>query len=228
MTAGLPTACWVVQRAARASAWGSSLGLQDPAGLVTCSPLSEPVIPFVLNCCSAIRWLDRSAVQRHRSSTVRWLGCSLCVLPAACCHLPAILRSLPSACWPLPRRARHPNPQHRANEILNQRIRFHGRPTCCIDREELKSPIHEFKHLAPKRCPVPFYGGLPLVPRGRAVRARLGGGAGPVPPGGVRGRDAGRAGGRSVAGRVAQVAVIANVPYMSTFAVPKSLLMNGT
>jgi len=157
MKAGLPMARWVVQRASRASAWGSSLGLQDPAGLVTCSPLSEPVIPFVLNCCSAIRWLDRSAVQRHRSSTVRWLGCSLCVLPAACCHLPAILRSLPSACWPLPRRARHPNPQHRANEILNQRIRFHGRPTCCIDREELKSPIHEFKHLAPKRCPVPFY-----------------------------------------------------------------------
>jgi len=87
MQAGLPTARGVIQRAARASVWGSSLGLQDPAVFVTYSPLSESVIPFVLNCCSAIRWLGRSAVQRHRSSRVRWLGCSLCVLPPACCPL---------------------------------------------------------------------------------------------------------------------------------------------
>jgi hypothetical protein len=178
MQAGLPTARGVIQRAARASVWGSSLGLQDPAVFVTYSPLSESVIPFVLNCCSAIRWLDRSAVQRHRSSTVRWLGCSLCVLPAACCpldlascpllqarrtvestrrilpnaFLPVVCPlpaacchldplpcpcPLPTTCWPLPWRARHPTPQHRTHEILNHRRRFHGIPICCIDRQEL-------------------------------------------------------------------------------------------
>jgi hypothetical protein len=41
-------------------------------------------------------------------------------------------------------------------EIIYQRIRLHGIPTCCTDRQELDSPNREFKHLAPKRCPVPF------------------------------------------------------------------------
>jgi hypothetical protein len=56
-----------------------------------------------------------------------------------------------------PRSARHPNPQRWAHEILNQWRRLHGIPTCRIDRQELKSPTQEFKHLARKRCPVPFF-----------------------------------------------------------------------
>ena len=50
----------------------------------------------------------------------------------------------------LPRSARHANPQHWAAEILNERIRPYGILTCCSDRQELKSAIRDFKHLASK------------------------------------------------------------------------------
>ncbi len=52
--------------------------------------------------------------------------------------------------------ARHPNSQHWAHEIIYQRKRFHGFPACCNDRQELKSPLREFKHLVLNRYPVPF------------------------------------------------------------------------
>jgi hypothetical protein len=50
-----------------------------------------------------------------------------------------------------PRSSRHPNPPHRTHEIIHQRIRLHGIPTCCVHRQELKPPIHEFKQLAPQK-----------------------------------------------------------------------------
>jgi hypothetical protein len=56
-----------------------------------------------------------------------------------------------------PRRARHPHSHRRLHEILHHRIRFHGLPTCRRPRDELKSPIHEFKHLPSKWSPVPFF-----------------------------------------------------------------------
>ena len=43
------------------------------------------------------------------------------------------------------RSARHPNAQHGAHEILNQRISLQRTRTGCIDRRESKSPISELK-----------------------------------------------------------------------------------
>ncbi|MBI2114249.1 MAG: transposase [candidate division NC10 bacterium] len=55
--------------------------------------------------------------------------------------------------------------------------------------------------------------GLPLVSRGRPVGARLGSRARALASGGVRGCDARRTCGRSLANGVEGIAVIANVPY---------------
>ena len=55
-----------------------------------------------------------------------------------------------------PRRARHPDPQHRAREIINQGIRLHGISTWRTDCQEFESRTKQIKALAFKRCPVPF------------------------------------------------------------------------
>jgi hypothetical protein len=55
-----------------------------------------------------------------------------------------------------PRRPRHPDPQHRAHEIIDQGIRLHGISTWRTDRQDFESCIKQTKALAFKRCPVPF------------------------------------------------------------------------
>ena len=59
-----------------------------------------------------------------------------------------------------PRRARHPDPQHRAHEIINQGIRLHGISTWRTDRQQFESRTKQIKALAFKRCPVPFFAGV--------------------------------------------------------------------
>jgi hypothetical protein len=54
------------------------------------------------------------------------------------------------------RRARHPDPQRRAREIINQGIRLHGISTWRTDRQDFESRIKQIKALAFKRCPAPF------------------------------------------------------------------------
>ena len=57
----------------------------------------------------------------------------------------------------------------RPGQGIQPRIRFHGIPAWCTDRQELESPIPEFKHLAPNRSHhLPFTsergpGGTPSV-----------------------------------------------------------------
>ena len=53
-------------------------------------------------------------------------------------------------------RAPHPDPQHRAHEIINQGIRLHGISTWWTARQDLESRTKQLKALAFKRCPVPF------------------------------------------------------------------------
>jgi len=55
------------------------------------------------------------------------------------------------------RRARHPDPQHRAHEIINQGKRLHGISTWRTDRQQFESRTKQIKALAFKRCPVPFF-----------------------------------------------------------------------
>ena len=55
------------------------------------------------------------------------------------------------------RRARHPDPQHRAHEIIDQGIRLHGLSAWRTDRQEFESRTKQIKALAFKRCPVPFF-----------------------------------------------------------------------
>jgi hypothetical protein len=64
-----------------------------------------------------------------------------------------------------PRRARHPDPQHRADEIPHQWTRLHGISTRRTDRQDFESRTKQIKALAFKRCPVPFlfYGAESLV-----------------------------------------------------------------
>ncbi len=47
------------------------------------------------------------------------------------------------------------------HEILNQWIRLHGRPRQTPHGQDLETPLKEFKNLAPKWSPVPFYGCYP-------------------------------------------------------------------
>ena len=56
-----------------------------------------------------------------------------------------------------PRRARHPDSQDGAHEIINQAIRLHGISTWRTDRQDFESRIKQIKALAFKRCPVPFF-----------------------------------------------------------------------
>ncbi len=111
MKAGLPMARWMVQRASRASAWGSALSLRDPAVLFTYCPLSESLFPFAFKYCSAVRVFDGSTVpsaccQLSRASS---LSLSLSLPPvvargsvpllAAGCQLPpATCSSSPASC----------------------------------------------------------------------------------------------------------------------------------
>jgi hypothetical protein len=52
--------------------------------------------------------------------------------------------------------ARHPDPQHRADDLIDQGIRLHGISTWRTDRQDFESCIKQIKALAFKRCPVPF------------------------------------------------------------------------
>jgi hypothetical protein len=72
-----------------------------------------------------------------------------------------------------PRGARHPDPQHRAHEIVNQGIGLHGISAWRTGRQDFASCIKRIKALAFKRCPVPFLCALrsPV----RSVTMRVGG-----------------------------------------------------
>jgi hypothetical protein len=74
-------------------------------------------------------------------------------------RLPALsLRILPAAPF-RPTHAshtRHPNPQHRAHTVRHQRTRVPRIPTYRLHHDELKSPIREFKQLAPQSCRIAF------------------------------------------------------------------------
>jgi len=61
-----------------------------------------------------------------------------------------------AACGNHPPCARQPNPQHRTNAIPTQRIRLYDPFAKPAHRQELETPLREFKHLVPKWSPVPF------------------------------------------------------------------------
>ncbi|MGD0265496.1 MAG: hypothetical protein ABSD47_11190 [Candidatus Methylomirabilota bacterium] len=60
-----------------------------------------------------------------------------------------------------PRRARHPDPQHRADDLIDQGIRLHGISTWRTDRQDFESRTKQIRALAFKRCPVPFFASGP-------------------------------------------------------------------
>jgi len=63
------------------------------------------------------------------------------------------------------RGAGHPDPQHRADEIIDQGIRLHGLSTWRTDRQDFESGTKQIKALAFKGCPVPFLTGTNRVMR---------------------------------------------------------------
>lgn len=52
----------------------------------------------------------------------------------------------------------HRHPEDRPQEVLYQWIGYHGHLALPTNCQDLKSRIKEINLLAPKRCPVPFYG----------------------------------------------------------------------
>jgi len=66
---------------------------------------------------------------------------------------------------------RHPDPQHRADDLIDQGIRLHGISTWRTDRQDFESCIKQIKALAFKRCPVPFF---QEIKDGEAIHAAVG------------------------------------------------------
>jgi len=56
------------------------------------------------------------------------------------------------------RRAGHPDPQHRADDLIDQGIRLHGLSAWRTDRQDFESRTTQIKALAFKGCRVPFFG----------------------------------------------------------------------
>ena len=86
---------------------GTSFGLLAQAVFVTSCPLTGSNISFVAPCASAGRPSDRSAVPRPAAN-----GLLPPISPLGAMSRLVALSSfcpLPPACWPLPRRPRHPN-----------------------------------------------------------------------------------------------------------------------
>jgi hypothetical protein len=54
------------------------------------------------------------------------------------------------------RRVRHPDPQHRADDLIDQGIRHHSISTWRTDRQELESRTKQIKALAFKGCSATF------------------------------------------------------------------------